>query len=123
MCPCKSGKAYGDCCEPFHLGKKCACPELLMRSRYTAYSLGLAKYILSSWHEMYRPPSLDLTDDGIKWIDLKIINRRMISAVSASVEFKAKYLIAGKTECLHELRQFEKINGSWYYKEGEHSLS
>ena len=38
LCPCGSGKAYGECCEPIIKQKELAqSPEALMRSRYTAY--------------------------------------------------------------------------------------
>ena len=38
-CPCMSGKAYAECCEPVIKGtRKAATPEELMRSRYSAYA-------------------------------------------------------------------------------------
>lgn len=48
-CPCKSGKRYADCCEPFitriNLPET---PEQLMRSRYTAYSQANIDYIMGT---------------------------------------------------------------------------
>lgn len=37
-CPCFSGKPYGECCKPFHDGKKNPQPVEVMRSRYAAYA-------------------------------------------------------------------------------------
>ncbi|MCU1417842.1 MAG: hypothetical protein JWP32_2016, partial [Schumannella sp.] len=34
-----------------------------MRSRFSAYALGLDAYVLSSWHPSTRPADLDLDDD------------------------------------------------------------
>ena len=45
-CPCGGGVSYTHCCEPFHTGQ--ALPptaEALMRSRYSAFVLGLADYL------------------------------------------------------------------------------
>lgn len=37
-CPCFSGKPYGECCKPFHEGKKLPEPVDVMRARYSAYA-------------------------------------------------------------------------------------
>lgn len=37
-CPCFSGNPYGDCCKPFHDGKKSPQPVQVMRARYAAYA-------------------------------------------------------------------------------------
>ena len=47
-CPCDSGQTYVDCCGPWHAGLAqglhAPTPETLMRSRYSAYVLGLIDY-------------------------------------------------------------------------------
>src|SRR5947208_1479091 len=47
-CPCHSKKKYKKCCGPAHGGTPAPTPEALMRSRYSAYVLGLAEYVLDT---------------------------------------------------------------------------
>ena len=44
-CPCGSGDALGECCGRYHAGMAAPSAELLMRSRYSAYVLGLVDYL------------------------------------------------------------------------------
>ena len=69
---------YGACCGRF-LGEFAAsgaltapAPEQLMRSRFTAFAIGDAAYLLSSWHPSTRPSTLELEDD-IRWYRLDIL--------------------------------------------------
>ncbi|XLM23157.1 hypothetical protein MKD33_17040, partial [Chromobacterium piscinae] len=41
-----------------------------MRSRYSAYALGLEAYLLATWHASTRPEALNLAEDAgvVKWI-------------------------------------------------------
>ena len=41
-CPCGSDRPLGDCCGVFHAGTPAPDAERLMRSRYSAYVLGLS---------------------------------------------------------------------------------
>ncbi|MFZ0565856.1 MAG: YchJ family metal-binding protein, partial [Chlamydiales bacterium] len=52
-CPCHSGKSYESCCAPYHEGEICPNALLLMRSRYSAYALGNADYILKTTHPQH----------------------------------------------------------------------
>ena len=47
-CRCHSRRAYKRCCEPLHQGRPAATPEALMRSRYTAYAMGLVDYVMDT---------------------------------------------------------------------------
>ncbi|MEY3885696.1 MAG: hypothetical protein RIS87_1471 [Pseudomonadota bacterium] len=119
LCPCESGKFYNACCEPYHNGLAAPTAEALMRSRYTAFTLGLEAYLLQTWHANTRPVVLNLAEDSAtKWLGLQIKNTKKISEKSASVEFVARYKVAGKAERLHELSEFEWIAGRWYYLVG-----
>ena len=94
-----------------------------MRSRYTAYVLGLEDYLLQTWHPDTRPAILDSGLDLVgevqtKWLGLQIKQFVALSASCATVEFVARYKIAGKAERLHENSQFRKINQRWYYLDG-----
>ena len=117
-CPCGSDQLYQDCCEPYHLSLSAPNAEKLMRSRYSAYVLGLEDYLLSTWHPNTRPQYLNLANDRTKWLRLEI-RRFEPNDDQAIVEFIATYKVNGKAEKLHELSQFRKIAGRWFYIDGE----
>lgn len=89
-----------------------------MRSRYSAYVLGLEEYLLNTWHPNTRPKYLNLANDRNKWLGLEVI-RFEPNDDQAIVEFVASYKDNGKTEKLHEVSQFRRIAGRWYYVDGE----
>lgn len=62
-CPCFSGKPYAECCEIYHKGGKAETPVKLMRSRYSAYALGLTEYIQRTTH----PKSPHAEKNKAKW--------------------------------------------------------
>ncbi|HSR02940.1 MAG TPA: YchJ family metal-binding protein [Methylophilaceae bacterium] len=115
-CPCGSGKSYTACCKPLHTGATAHDAEALMRSRYTAYTMGLEQYLLDTWHQSTRPVSLNLADDKtIKWLGLDIKRVEAIDEYTATVEFIARYKIGGdKAQRLHEISQFKYLD-RWYY--------
>ena len=116
FCPCESGKTYNTCCEPAHNGSTAFTAEALMRSRYTAYVLGLEDYLLKTWATETRPAALNLSDDAqIKWLGLHVKRVENTSESTAIVEFVAHYKIGGKVERLHEISQFVRVDGCWYY--------
>ena len=89
-----------------------------MRSRYSAYVLGLAPYLLESWHASTRPKSLDLAEDrGYRWLGLEILHQERDPA-HATVEFVARYRVAGRGHRLHEVSRFVREDGRWYYVDG-----
>ncbi len=119
LCPCESGKTYNTCCEPAHNGSPAATAEALMRSRYTAYVLGLEDYLLKTWAVETRPATLNLSEDkATKWLGLQVKRAENTSETTATVEFVARYKIGGKAERLHEISQFVHVDGCWYYLVG-----
>lgn len=89
-----------------------------MRSRYSAYVLKLAAYLLASWHPDTRPASLDLADDNAKWLGLEVKNHIKADAEHATVEFVARYKVGGRASRLHEISRFIRKNGQWLYVDG-----
>ena len=90
-----------------------------MRSRYTAYVLGLEGYLLKTWATETRPSTLNLSDDtATKWLGLQVKRVENTSETTAIVEFIARYKIGGKAERLHEISQFVHVDGCWYYLVG-----
>ena len=116
FCPCESGKTYNICCEPAHKSTPAPTAEALMRSRYTAYALGLEAYLLKTLHPDTRPAALNLSDDRqTKWLGLQVNRVENTTENTAIVEFVARYKINGKAEKLHEISQFVCVDGCWYY--------
>jgi SEC-C motif-containing protein len=119
-CPCASGRVYAACCQVFHAGHAPANAELLMRSRYTAYVLGLESYLLDTWQAQTRPAALDLDADRLpRWLGLEIRSSRQRDADHAEVEFVARYRIDGRAHRLHETSRFVREDGRWYYVDGD----
>ncbi|MCR2746855.1 YchJ family protein [Limnobacter parvus] len=121
-CPCGKGK-YTTCCENFHAGREVACTaEALMRSRYSAYALGLSEYVQRTWHTTTRPAQLlDLQQElsNGKWLGLSV-KAHSQQGDNAEVEFVARYKPkAGPASRLHELSRFARENGHWFYVDGD----
>lgn len=87
-----------------------------MRSRYTAFALGLTAYLRDSWHASTRPAQLEL-DPDIRWLRLIIedstaggpfdqIGTVTFTAIGRSPE--------GRFE-QHECSRFVHEAGRWYY--------
>jgi len=96
-----------------------------MRSRYVAYVQRNAGYLLATWHPRTRPSDLDM-ESGPKWLGLKWLGLKVRRAESGGgndttgvVEFVARYRIDGKAHRLHEISRFERLDGKWFYVDGE----
>ena len=122
-CPCRIPSAvphYADCCGRFHTFAAAAPDaQALMRSRYSAYVLGLCDYLLETWHPDTRPATLQPEPPGLKWLGLEVRRHVVADADHASVEFVARSKLGGRAHRLHELSRFVRENGRWYYVDGE----
>ena len=128
-CPCLSGNSYGDCCAPIHRGAGLApTAERLMRSRFSAFALGLPEYLLDSWHPSTRPEELEL-DPHLRWQLLDILRTERGGPFDRSgiVEFRATFRdgtgtvtgTGGSTRGeLHETSSFVREGQRWYYVDG-----
>ena len=120
-CWCDSGVTVGRCCGPaLSRAATAVTAEALMRSRYSAYLIGDADYLLSTWHPATRPASLIL-DEAQRWIGLTI---KSVTAGSerdteGAVEFVARFKIHGRGQRLHERSRFVREQGLWFYREGK----
>lgn len=91
-----------------------------MRSRYSAYVLGLEPYLLATWHAGTRPTALDLDKEtSPRWLGLDIKRHQATGPDSAVVEFVARYKTGGRAHRLHEVSRFVREDGRWYYVDGE----
>jgi SEC-C motif-containing protein len=90
-----------------------------MRSRYSAFALGLAPYLLESWHPSTRPGSLEL-DPGLRWIRL-LVERVEAGGPFDDEGFVVFTAIARSPEGRLEQRErsrFVREAGRWRYLDG-----
>ena len=96
-----------------------------MRSRYSAFALGDARYLLDTWHPSTRPTTLDL-DPDVRWTGLDVLSSTggLLLDAEGTVEFTAHYVIAGeergarRTGTQHERSRFRRESGRWTYLDG-----
>ena len=127
LCPCHSQKPYAECCKPFH--EKIRFPEnahLLMRSRYSAYALGLIDYIIQTTHPtnpLFQKNPLEAKKElfyfceETQFTGLDIINFTD-GKDKAYVTFKAHLVQAGKNTSFTEKSLFLKVENKWLYVKG-----
>lgn len=90
-----------------------------MRSRYSAYVLGMEDYLLETWHPETRPPALHLNAaPRPQWLGLSIKAHTPLDETHARVEFVARYKLNGRAYRLVETSRFEKVGGRWLYVDG-----
>ena len=117
-CPCHSEKSYEVCCAPYHKGKNPENALLLMRSRYAAYALGLADYILQTTHP--QNPQIFTRDQILSFcrittfVGLDILSFEDGENI-AYVTFTAHLQQEGKDASFTEKSLFEKVEGKWLY--------
>ena len=129
-CPCVSRRTFENCCSPFIDGRAVAeQPEQLMRSRFSAFSIGNIDYLINTHHISTRSTTLrgalerDMRD--IDWLGLSVIQASPVSSLEPRgfVEFVALYkraqLYEGRIEQLHEKSMFIKEKARWFYISGE----
>lgn len=140
-CPC-GGASLAACCGPYLAGD--ALPptaEALMRSRYTAYTQRNEAYLRATWHPRTRPLDAIIDpDENLRWLGLEIKSALRLRQRKAelpdhpdsdrdsdrnSVEFVARFKLAGRAHRLHELSRFLRepdpaLGGAprWFYLDG-----
>ncbi len=122
-CSCGTKTSLNKCCLKFIEGDQLPDDaQQLMRSRYTAYSHTNVNYLLSSWHHSTRPTKLDPNDvNSTVWTQLYILETKhgLKNDNQGSVEFVAYSKSNNTIRKLHEISQFIKENGKWFYVDGK----
>jgi len=119
ICPCGSGFSFSDCCQPFLLKiQNAPTAEALMRSRYTAYVIQNADYLIETTAEATRKyhKKADILNwsKNSNWIRLEIL-----FSSETIVEFKAFYFEKMQLKIHHERSKFVNETGKWFYLEHE----
>jgi SEC-C motif-containing protein len=91
-----------------------------MRSRFSAFALGLEPYLEASWHPSTRPASLDLDADTI-WRRLQIVDTVAGGPLDETglVEFRASFRAPDGAGLLHERSRFVHEGAHWFYVDGD----
>lgn len=126
LCPCGTGKAYADCCEPIIKGVRPAeTAEALMRSRYAAYVKVETDYIFETTHPKHRE-GYDVAGtkewaESAEWQALEIIsvNGGGSEDTDGEVEFIARFSEKGEPKVHHELALFKKEQAGWLFTDGK----
>jgi SEC-C motif-containing protein len=126
-CPCFSGKRYVACCAPYHRAEREAeSPQLLMRSRYAAFALGLGAYLartLATTHDDLALPQEDLVRqlsrarERQRFLGLRIL-RTEDAGDTGEVMFYARIFEKGVDLSFVELSQFVREGAAWRYASG-----
>jgi len=127
-CPCQSKTTYGHCCQPYHAGTHLPTEaEQLMRSRYSAYVLGLADYLIKTTHRehpQYRKNTALWREEIVSYCNqatftqLNITAIKVINPDEALVTFEAQFLLNETPTSLNETSHFKRIGARWLYHSG-----
>lgn len=122
-CPCGRTEKYKKCCRRWHNGAPAPTPEDLMRSRFTAYSLGLVDYILSTSHPdgpHGKPEQRDSVTDFCAQTAFQSLE--VLSASEdghrGEVSFYAHLSVADQDASFGERSTFYRVDGRWLYHSG-----
>ena len=126
-CPCGGGPDLALCCGPYLSGAKWPeTAEILMRSRYTAFTQGKVGYIFST----HDPSTIqDVDQDFTKtwakestWKGLEILatSKGGPDDNQGTVEFITRFDYEKEPQEHHEVSQFRKNqDGHWLYRDGK----
>lgn len=125
-CYCGSGKDFTECCGPVLDGSGPAeTAEGLMRARYSAFATQQAEFLHESLHPDHRhdhdvAATRRWAEDS-QWLGLEILSVEAGGPDDSegAVEFIATYKEHGLLRPYHELSNFRKLDGIWYYVDGD----
>lgn len=125
-CSCGSEKKYKKCCKPFHNGIYPNLAVELMKSRFCAYAINDAEYIISTTHNTNK----DFTNDIQTWSNsisdfcenTEFIKVDILEEINGEFEsfvtFKAHLIQDGRDASFIEKSRFIKEKNKWFYVDG-----
>lgn len=120
-CPCGSGQALADCCSRYHRGALPENAEKLMRSRYSAYVLGLIDYLVGSTLPIQQAAldreAISAWSRQSQWLGLTVESAESISGqpAHAFVTFVAHWREPDGEHSQRERSAFVQVDGRWYF--------
>ena len=87
-----------------------------MRSRYSAFAVGDAAYLVRTWAARTRPATIDL-DPHTEWLRLEILGTGGGTPFhnEGTVSFRAVFREHGREDELREDSRFVREDGAWVY--------
>lgn len=129
-CPCGDGRSYDQCCQPLHQGQPAAHAGRLMRSRYSAYVLGLIDYLVDTTLPAQRPQldraAMAQWSRDSQWLGLQVMQEDVNSGTAqrTQVTFAARWADPDGSEQRHlECSDFCRLGERWYFIDPNHPLS
>ena len=118
ICYCGSKQEYSKCCKLLIKGaERASSAEQLMRSRYSAYCVQAADYLVETTH--YSTRKFHKKSDILEWAKAnKWQKLEIVEATTGTVEFKAYYSNELGRQVHHEKSTFIFEDGSWFYVDG-----
>ena len=125
-CPCTSGKDFDECCGPLIRGERPAdTAEELMRSRYAAYAAVEIDYLRDTTYPSRRREvdsrATRAWAENSTWTGLEVISIEEGGPDDERgiVEFIARYSRDGDDVEHHEVAEFRRKEGVWYFVDGK----
>ena len=120
ICPCGSGNLLDACCGHYHAGHPAPGAEPLMRSRYSAYVLGLIDYLVDTTMPVQQAglDRLAIADWSARstWLGLEVEQSEVFGGQPehAFVTFTARWHDAQGEHSHRERSSFVQNAGHWY---------
>ncbi|MBM7060497.1 YchJ family protein [Pseudomonas sp. UL073] len=120
-CPCGSGKHLDECCGRYHAGTPAPSAEQLMRSRYSAYVLGLTDYLVNTTLPVQQSAvdraAMAAWSAQSTWLGLEVESSEVLGGKPehAFVTFTARWHDAQGEHAQHERSGFVQQQGHWYF--------
>lgn len=120
-CPCGSGAALSDCCGRYHAGTPAPSAERLMRSRYSAYVLGLVDYLvvttLPAQQAALDRAAIAAWSAQSTWLGLEVESAELLGGQPehAFVTFTARWHDGTGEHSHRERSAFVQNAGRWYF--------
>jgi SEC-C motif-containing protein len=125
-CPCGSGATYAECCGPLVEGRlQASTAETLMRARYSAYALGHVDFILETTdpgrRAQYDRSSVETWSRHSTWHGLEVLATEGGGPDDPRgvVEFVVHYSEKNQRQRHHEIAEFVRRDGRWYFLDGQ----
>lgn len=128
LCPCGSALEYSSCCQRYLSGEELAPgPSQLMRSRYSAFVMKDADYLIKTWHPSCQAQTfraeLEKGFSQTEWLGLTLFASDEGRVPNEGfVSFVARFNDNNRPGAIIERSRFLKENGQWYYIDGTRPL-
>jgi SEC-C motif-containing protein len=129
-CPCSSGRAYKECCAPYHKGAEPPDPPTLVRARYSAFAMGEIDFLYRTLDEDHADrvkhtrdqvlAALRAASASFKYMGLEMRESTPADAAGiARVTYRARIFRKGTDVSFVEHAEFRHDGTGWRYLAGK----